>query len=838
MISDSSIRSKEDKWEHAWVAFENRNLSFAREAAGEYYHKVPMDLVLSFKIDSGSVKHDILITKTDGQKITLRCPNSDEMKKWLFTFQKSVALVYSHLVGAASDGAKSTYGSLINTGSGLQGIPERRGFDMLDQDSTPSKRRSSVDDGKDRIDVFSSHLMKVTPSDAQRAIHGIESGIAMSNDYLVRPTPAFGRMASIKPDASMPMQTNALSGSDSSFGIMQKRRNSLTDNDSGAADRYMPMGAGAGGGGGSLSRAVESSNNLLLHRSSPREYSTAQLKIGIDVVQLNQQKQQAEAAQRNSYYNSMAASSPAIPIHMNDSPYGGGDTLLADGTLRQSFEAQKVAGSYEDSNLGMLAKAVEALDSRDPSSDLDSVESMSDCGDASLGDDGGDMMFDLEESNGSQNVSPKVSRDSISPSDNKGLRSGDKGLSSPSGVSTGSKSKKDKDKRTRSTDGAISPASFLSNLRISGDDNSQSAINALSAAFEAGPPKPALSWYCGSCSKLGPRNSNEDRFVAINDLNTFKVPPSTAEAAGTSSGTRQNKVVSPGFSSQAEVMAKGSSVGYYAVYDGHCGHQAAQFLQDELHSRIFKHPLFAENIQKAMMESCAKADTDFLDLCAAKRIYCGTTCLGMFLCNNQMVFFNIGDCLAVKGLRDGTAKELTNPHKPGRADEEARIKAANGWITEEKELYMGRLHRMDLSDPVVRDKAQKVSWVTIHRVCGELAVSRSIGDPDYKRFVPNEKVDALFNWPAGHKESFAADLVIPTPEITTFDITVEDEFVIIASDGLWDVVSSEEAATLVKECFKEKFTPAEAAEELCELALKLGSSDNVTIVIVKFSHPQ
>lgn len=38
--------------------------------------------------------------------------------------------------------------------------------------------------------------------------------------------------------------------------------------------------------------------------------------------------------------------------------------------------------------------------------------------------------------------------------------------------------------------------------------------------------------------------------------------------------------------------------------------------------------------------------------------------------------------------------------------------SANGWITEEKELYMARLHRMDLSDPLVRDKAQQVRTVT------------------------------------------------------------------------------------------------------------------------------
>lgn len=65
---------------------------------------------------------------------------------------------------------------------------------------------------------------------------------------------------------------------------------------------------------------------------------------------------------------------------------------------------------------------------------------------------------------------------------------------------------------------------------------------------------------------------------------------------------------------------------------------------------------------------------------------------------------------------------------------------------------MGRLHRMDLSDPVVRSKAQQVSWVTIHRVCGELAVSRSIGDPDYKQFTPGAVVDAYFMWPDNHNQ--------------------------------------------------------------------------------------
>ena len=46
----------------------------------------------------------------------------------------------------------------------------------------------------------------------------------------------------------------------------------------------------------------------------------------------------------------------------------------------------------------------------------------------------------------------------------------------------------------------------------------------------------------------------------------------------------------------------------------------------------------------------------------------------------------------------------------------------------------------------------QVDWVTIYRVCGEIAVSRSIGDPDYKSFIPGEKVNAYFLWPETHDQ--------------------------------------------------------------------------------------
>ena len=191
--------------------------------------------------------------------------------------------------------------------------------------------------------------------------------------------------------------------------------------------------------------------------------------------------------------------------------------------------------------------------------------------------------------------------------------------------------------------------------------------------------------------------------------------------------------------------------GYFAVYDGHCGSQAASHLQETLHLTIFNHPLYHTDLQTAIIESCVATDKAFLAESRERKQYSGTTALGAIVRGNELVVFNIGDCHAVLCC-NGTAHAMSDPHKPNRPDEAARILAAKGWITEEKELYMARLHRMDLSDPVVRDKAQLVSWVTIHRVCGEISVSRSIGDPDYKSFQPGEKVDAFFIWPEGHDQ--------------------------------------------------------------------------------------
>ncbi|CAN0099737.1 unnamed protein product, partial [Laminaria digitata] len=98
---------------------------------------------------------------------------------------------------------------------------------------------------------------------------------------------------------------------------------------------------------------------------------------------------------------------------------------------------------------------------------------------------------------------------------------------------------------------------------------------------------------------------------------------------------------------------------------------------------------------------------------------------------------------------------------------------------------------------------------TVERsVCGELAVSRSIGDRDFKGFTKRrleqgtEGVAPLemtvFSWPKGHSGQFSDDLLTAEPEFMETEIGNDDEFLLIACDGLWDVLGKQEAVDHAK----------------------------------------
>eukprot|EP00602_Paraphysomonas_sp_CaronLab_P002178 CAMPEP_0185027176 /NCGR_PEP_ID=MMETSP1103-20130426/11952_1 /TAXON_ID=36769 /ORGANISM="Paraphysomonas bandaiensis, Strain Caron Lab Isolate" /LENGTH=797 /DNA_ID=CAMNT_0027561053 /DNA_START=38 /DNA_END=2431 /DNA_ORIENTATION=- len=370
----------------------------------------------------------------------------------------------------------------------------------------------------------------------------------------------------------------------------------------------------------------------------------------------------------------------------------------------------------------------------------------------------------------------------------------------------------------------------------SGSDTRRS--RSLSSPFQG-----SVRWLYGSCSRMGPRSSNEDRYVTIPDLfGAVSVEMQEIAARegsytpfyGSNRGVRWRELSDP-----PRTCGRPCSVddAFFAVYDGHSGAQASTFLQSSLHHSLYTHPQFENNLDAAIFDTCINLDKHFLMRARQDENYSGTTAVGAVInkSGRRLTVFNIGDSQAVM-CRGGEAVSMSNSHTPNREDEQARIEAAHGWVTEERELYYGRLHRMDLNDPDVVDAASGIDWTEIYRVCGEISVSRSIGDMPYKGFVPGVEVTELFNWPEGHSRTFLADLVIPDPECITVEIQKDIEFIILASDGLWDVVKRPDAVRRVRDGFCEGKCADIICEELCELAIRLGSSDNVTVVIVQFLH--
>ena len=91
--------------------------------------------------------------------------------------------------------------------------------------------------------------------------------------------------------------------------------------------------------------------------------------------------------------------------------------------------------------------------------------------------------------------------------------------------------------------------------------------------------------------------------------------------------------------------------------------------------------------------------------------------------------------------------------------------------------------------------------------------------------------------------------MISKPEVTKTKRSNNDEFLILASDGLWDVISNEVACQIVKRCLdgrmrrnsmevENESRAAEAAAVLAELAMARGSNDNITVIVVDLRKPR
>lgn len=228
--------------------------------------------------------------------------------------------------------------------------------------------------------------------------------------------------------------------------------------------------------------------------------------------------------------------------------------------------------------------------------------------------------------------------------------------------------------------------------------------------------------------------------------------------------------------------------GYFAIFDGHAGKQAAEWCGSRLHKNLIE--IIEKNsdnmtIQEILNKAFLKTDSQLNE---KRGIPSGCTAIVTFLRkekikdenNNEVekrVLYsaNVGDARSVL-CRDGHAVRLSCDHKGSDSTEVQRIVEAGGFVLNS-------------------------------RVNGVLAVTRSLGDFSMKEWV------------------------IGSPYTTRTVLGEKDSFMILACDGIWDVCSDEEAVELIQN-IKD---PQEASEVLLKHALDNFSTDNLSVLVVRFN---
>lgn len=223
----------------------------------------------------------------------------------------------------------------------------------------------------------------------------------------------------------------------------------------------------------------------------------------------------------------------------------------------------------------------------------------------------------------------------------------------------------------------------------------------------------------------------------------------------------------------------GEIVGLFGVFDGHGGARAAEYVKHNLFSNLIRHPKFISDTKSAIADAYSHTDSEFLKSENNQNQHrdAGSTASTAILVGDRLLVANVGDSRAVI-CRGGNAIAVSRDHKPDQTDERQRIEDAGGFVM----------------------------WAGTWRVGGVLAVSRAFGDRLLKQYV------------------------VADPEIKEEKVDDTLEFLILASDGLWDVVTNEEAVSMVKPIQD----PEEGAKRLLQEAHQRGSADNITIVVVRF----
>ncbi|MBD3231797.1 hypothetical protein GF322_03995 [Candidatus Dependentiae bacterium] len=236
---------------------------------------------------------------------------------------------------------------------------------------------------------------------------------------------------------------------------------------------------------------------------------------------------------------------------------------------------------------------------------------------------------------------------------------------------------------------------------------------------------------------------------------------------------------------------------YLGIYDGHGTSDTAEYLRNNLHSNILKIYQQTNNLIRAINQGFSQTNKEILQDETIKNS--GSCAIVAFILKDKIIIANCGDSRAVLG-KNNQIIQLSNDHKINNVNEQQRIIQNNGLLNIVPATTINPYTMNSHSDTTYKNQ----NWNT-------LAIARTFGD-------------AMFVEPP-----MPAGCIIAEPEITTYDLQGDEEFLILASDGLWDKIKNQKIYNIIN-LNQSKNT----SEILATKARQKGSADDITVITLYF----
>lgn len=270
-------------------------------------------------------------------------------------------------------------------------------------------------------------------------------------------------------------------------------------------------------------------------------------------------------------------------------------------------------------------------------------------------------------------------------------------------------------------------------------------------------PHGSVSFYAG-CTFAGNLGKNEDRVVMIN----------------------------------TSLKSSGRTCSYFAIFDGFSGSFSCNFLRDNLHLLIFKHPLIESNTGKAISDSFEEAERLILAQGSIKSRKSGACALVSVIIGKYIYLANLGSTRSYLSSLKGFEKTI---------------------ITKEHFLY----------DEEERNRVIS-NGGEIFEIEGSLRVKPG-----------NLNIGRCF----GCGEAKGTNAVTAVPDIKSSKIRKKMDFLLLTSDGIWTVLNKHEVInTIWAKLDKKQGTQLEkvsaAVKSLLKKSLKNDSNDNISAILIGF----